>query len=73
LGYDFPVIEDDLNGVNTAEYSTGYTTIPEELKVAILDQVVFLYENRGDNSDSSTVCSKAQKVCQRYSRIAFFN
>jgi hypothetical protein len=73
LGYDYPVIQDELNGVNTAEYSVGFSNVPEELKVALLDQVVFLYENRGDNSDTATVCSKAQKICQRYSRIAFFS
>lgn len=73
IGYDFPVIQDAFYDYATAEYTVGYTTIPVELKVAILDQITFLYENRGDNSDSATVCSKSQKVCQKYSRIPFFN
>lgn len=73
LGYDFPVIQDAFYDYATAEYSVGYDTIPTELKVAILDQITFLYENRGDNSDSATVCVKAQKVCQKYSRIPFIN
>jgi len=73
LGYDYPVIQDGFYDYATADYSVGFTTVPEELKVAILAQIAFLYENRGDNSDSATVCQVTQKICQRYSRIPFIS
>lgn len=55
------VYEDyDLDGYKTVtpfaggrfkvEYTTGYTTLPEALKDAIISQVVYLYENRGDQN-----------------------
>lgn len=72
IGYDFPVIQEGFYDYATAEYSVGYVTCPEELKVAILAQISFMYENRGDNSDNATVCQIAQKICQKYSRVPFF-
>jgi len=73
IGYSHPVIQSAFYDYATAEYSTGFTALPKELKDAIGAQITFLYENRGDNSDSLTVCVQAKKVFQRYSRIAFIN
>jgi hypothetical protein len=36
-----------------AVYETGYSTLPENFKTALLQQIVFLYENRGDVADGS--------------------
>jgi hypothetical protein len=72
-GYDFPQVKDPLETITACSYNVGYTTVPEELQVAILAQINFLYENRADNSDSATVSVITQKICQKYSRIPMFN
>lgn len=33
------------------EYNAGYTTLPQQLKTALLCQVAYLYEHRGDEND----------------------
>jgi hypothetical protein len=47
----------------------GYATIPNDLKIAILDQVSYDYENRGLDSDTG-ICEKTWKACQRWTRIS---
>jgi len=32
----------------TVSYTGGYSTLPEQYKTAIMEQCLFLYENRGD-------------------------
>jgi hypothetical protein len=75
VGYDYPQVRDPLDTITSASYNVGFASgsVPEELVVAILAQINFLYENRGDNSDSATVCVITQKICQKYSRIPMFN
>lgn len=74
IGFDFPVTRYPYNVVTTATYTCGYAEgeCPTELKNAILAQGNFLYENRGDNSDSAEVCQAAQKIAAKYSRKPFF-
>lgn len=72
VGYDFPQVKDPLETITSCSYNVGYTTVPEELQVAIMAQINFMYENRGDNSDSATVCPITQKIAQKYSRIPMF-
>lgn len=38
------------NGRFKVEYTTGYTTCPDDLKQGWLCQIAYLYENRGDES-----------------------
>ncbi len=40
-----------------------------DLKVAILDQVSYDYENRGLDSDTG-ICNKSWKACQRWTRVS---
>ena len=71
IGFEFPKTETPYSIVTTATYTCGYTstTIPRELVNAILFQVNFLYENRGDQSDQGTVCKAAANLARKYSRI----
>ena len=73
VGYDFPQVKDPLETITACSYNVGYTNVPEELIIAIMAQINFLYENRADNSDSATVSVITQKICQKYTRIPFFN
>ena len=71
VGFEFPKTLTPYSIITTATYTCGYTvnTIPKELKNAILFQVNFLYENRGDNNDTGTLCKAAANLARKYSRI----
>lgn len=60
---------DRLEATNCSElrltYTAGYLPCPHALKAAILNQVAFLYENRGQTSDSG-VCDQAQQLANPY-------
>jgi len=69
-------------GVNTAypwknryriTYTTGYGTVPDDLKQAVLFQVAWMYENRGDDPANKYnwypgVCEPALKFADPYKR-----
>lgn len=58
-------------------YAAGYATIPSELKLAILQQVFYLYENRGETSDvtrtgmptQASLSPQAKSTLQRLKRV----
>lgn len=57
-------------------YAAGYATIPSELKLAILQQVFYLYENRGELAEYSrmgvielTLSPQAKATLQRLKRV----
>lgn len=74
VGFEFPKIEYGFDQFITATYNVGYDTdtLPSQLKTAWLNQIVFMYENRGDNSDTATLCKSAQYMCQNFTRQPWF-
>lgn len=73
---DYQLIGDDFIKLSypkyenlKATYTSGYATVPTDLKVAILDQVSYDYENRGLDSDTG-ICNKTWKACQRWTRVS---
>lgn len=68
-----------LNGAGTflLVYKTGYqNAIPRDLKLAILNEISFRYEKRGDetkryNADVPGVCAAAQVLADKYRRVAW--
>lgn len=46
----------------TIVYEAGYETLPQNLKTAVLNQVAFLYENRGDIRLQSGVSEEAKLI-----------
>ena len=52
-----------------AEYIAGYGEVPTDLKLAILDQISYDYENRGLDADTG-ICNKTWKACQRWTRVS---
>lgn len=60
-------------GGYSAKGDVGYPVMPEDLLNAIKDQFAFLYDNRGDNASSMTVCEKAWRTTLRYTRKPLFN
>lgn len=75
IGFDFPKTKFPYNIITTGTYTCGYTNsnLPSQLKTAILFQINFLYENRGDNSDTGVLCKAARIICQSYTRQPFFS
>ena len=69
VGGKFPMLTRPLWKNLKATYVVGYATIPNDLKIAILDQVSYDYENRGLDSNTG-ICEKSWKACQRWTRIS---
>lgn len=51
-------------------YTAGYTTVPDGLKLAVLNQIAFLYENRGN--ENKGICESAQAYAFPYKRMLWF-
>jgi len=70
IGDKYPKVAFPLYANLRAEYETGYATCPTELKVAMLDQINYGYENRGMDVDDMGICEKTWRVCQRWTRTS---
>ena len=58
----------DNNANNiTIDYITGYTTLPEALKTALLNQVYYLYDNRSVGVDDISPIAKI--ILNLYKRV----
>jgi hypothetical protein len=51
----------------TIDYTTGYTTLPEVLKTALLNQVYYLYDNRAIAKDDISPIAKT--ILNLYKRV----
>lgn len=51
----------------TIDYTTGYTTLPESLKTALLNQVYYLYDNRSVGVDDISPIAKI--ILNLYKRV----
>ena len=70
IGGPNPSLNWPLYANMTAVYTTGMTSVPKELKIAILDQINYGYENRGMDVDDMGICEKTWRVCQRWTRLS---
>lgn len=60
----------------TLQYSAGYTAVPMLLQQAILNEIAFRYENRGDSADTRKsvnpgICEAAQVLAEPYQRLTW--
>jgi uncharacterized phiE125 gp8 family phage protein len=74
IGDDFPKLTFPNYANLKAFYGSGYNTqpnqtIPTDLKLAILDQISYNYENRGLDGGMG-ICEKSWRACQRWTRIS---
>lgn len=53
-GVLFKTIQTPCDSYLKATYVAGYTTLPTNFKTAVLQQVAYLYENRGDTPADAT-------------------
>ena len=70
IGGQYPNLLQPSYSNMTAVYETGMETVPKELKIAILDQINYGYENRGMDVDDMGICEKTWRVCQRWTRTS---
>ena len=70
IGSQYPKIAFPFYANLRATYSTGYAVCPAELKIAMLDQINYGYENRGMDVNDLGICEKTWRVCQRWTRTS---
>lgn len=76
-GTAFKQISLNSTGAFLLIYKTGYqNTIPRDLKLAILNEIAYRYEKRGDEgrkylADQPGVCPAAQILAEKHRRIAW--
>ena len=70
IGGDYPSLKYPAYADMKAVYSTGMEVVPKELKIAILDQINYGYENRGMDVNDMGICEKTWRVCQRWTRTS---
>ena len=64
-GIEFKKLKDPDYDYIKIVYAAGYATIPEVFKTAILNQICFLYENRGDVENLSPMVKMSLKPHRR--------
>lgn len=59
-------------------YTTGYITVPEDLKLAILNEIAYRYDHKGEEANiraseftQQGVCEPARILAQPYQRLAW--
>jgi Phage gp6-like head-tail connector protein len=55
-------------------YTAGYSTVPEPLKLAILNEIAYRYEKRGEARDPNDmgICLFARVIADPYKRLLWF-
>ena len=66
-GNEFKRLRTPLANNITIDYTTGYTTLPEALKTALLNQVYYLYDNRAVATDDISPIAKI--ILNLYKRV----
>lgn len=70
IGLDFIKVKNPTYEDMEIEYTAGYETVPFDLKQAILAQILYLYEMRGDEStETRGVCAASVRLANKHSRI----
>lgn len=67
-GEDFPRIVSPLFNELTITYTAGYESVPKTLKMAILMEVAYRYEHRGDEMDDEGLCKAAIQKAKPFKR-----
>lgn len=70
IGGEYPSLKYPAYADMKAVYTTGMEVVPKELKIAILDQINYGYENRGMDVNDMGICEKTWRVCQRWTRTS---
>jgi uncharacterized phiE125 gp8 family phage protein len=72
-GEDYKVFNSSLIGRHKITYTAGYSTCPEDLKEAVLNEIAYRYQNRGDQTqkyvaEQPGVCEGSKILAMPYKR-----
>ena len=72
IGAQYPTLLNPRWANLKATYSCGFENdkCPSELKIAMLDQINYGYENRGMDVNDMGICEKTWRVCQRWTKTS---
>lgn len=62
-------LDNSYSGNITVTYQAGYETLPQNLKTALLNQIAFLYENRGDVRLQSGLSEEAKLILNQVRNV----
>lgn len=68
-GVQWKQLRKPLNNRLTVTYQAGYSELPELFKTALLQQVAYLYEHRGDESKVGELSPVAKSLLQPHRRV----
>ena len=68
VGSSFKKIKDPFSYDFKAVYTTGYSTLPDNLKVGLLNQIDWMYNNRGSDK-SESMAPQAKLILSQFRRI----
>lgn len=69
-GTSWPIPDQRMQAVEIT-FTAGYETLPQDLKVAMLDHILSAYENRGDCGCAESVPNNAKSVYRKYTILDF--
>lgn len=67
--YDPIIASGSVTGIFALTYETGYTTVPNALKQAVIQQTVYLYEHRGDEIEDLKISPSAWGLAKAFRRV----
>jgi len=65
-GIEFKTLKSPCSCYVDVTYTAGFTTLPEDLKMALLEEIAFRYENRGTTENK--LCDSALLLAEPHSR-----
>lgn len=68
-GTYFLQLRPPYSGIFSIAYKAGYDPVPQPLKLAILHQVAYLYEHRGDEDVIDKISPTAMGLAKPYRRV----
>ncbi|MBU3028959.1 hypothetical protein [Paracoccus marinaquae] len=67
-------LPEDMSGALTISYEAGYGTdpadVPDDLKLAVMDQASGIFDYRGDDTKRPHLTPAASRIAARYRRVA---
>jgi hypothetical protein len=72
IGEKFPDLKEPLQEHMVLEYDAGYPVVPKPIKMAIMAEVAFRYENRGEEAIDNGVCKAASVLAGPYKKGSVF-
>lgn len=68
-GSVFKFIESPCDDYMKVSYTAGYTTLPPNLKTAVLSQIAWMYENRGDANVAGMLSVGSKMILKLVRRV----